>query len=124
VFMNSHILSDVESICDRVAIIAAGRIRYQGSVSDCFGNEMDEVDVVLKDLTPEGMACIEERLKVTLSGLGDRIEFRVGSKDVNALLSFAVQHEASVVTVTPRKLSLEQVFLSAVRGEAVQGVNS
>lgn len=124
VFMNSHILSDVESICDRVAIIAAGRIRYQGSVSDCFGNEMDDVDVVLKDLTPEGMACIEERLKVKVSGLGDRIEFRVGSKDVNALLSFAVQHEASVLTVTPRKLSLEQVFLSAVRGEAVQGVNS
>ena len=34
VFMNTHILSDVEMVCDRVAIIVAGRIRYEGAIDE------------------------------------------------------------------------------------------
>ena len=34
VFMNTHILTDVEALCDRVAIIAKGRIRYAGRIED------------------------------------------------------------------------------------------
>ncbi|MFP8873262.1 MAG: ABC transporter ATP-binding protein [Myxococcota bacterium] len=124
VFMNSHILSDVESVCDRVAIIADGRIRYQGSVSDCFGNEMDHVDIILTDVAPEAMARIEESLEVRVAGLGDRIEFRVTDKDVNALLALAVRYEARVVSVSPRRVSLEQFFLSTVQGEAVSEMES
>ena len=124
VFMNSHILSDVESVCDRVAIIADGRIRYQGSVSDCFGNEMDHVDIILTDVAPEAMARIEESLEARVDGRGDRIEFRVRDKDVNALLALAVRYQARVVSVTPRRVSLEQLFLSTVQGEAATEMES
>ena len=37
VFMNTHILPDVEMVCDRVAIIVHGRIRYEGSMDDVPG---------------------------------------------------------------------------------------
>ena len=47
IFMNTHILSDVEMLCDRVAIIVKGRIRYEGRIEDFLGGEERRCDVTL-----------------------------------------------------------------------------
>lgn len=113
VFMNTHILSDVETICDRVAIIVNGQIRYEGAIED-FLDEERETLLLVSRLGSEAATALEERLSATLRGLGDRIEVQVAEKYVNDALQIAIESGATVVSVTPHRRSLEDLFLSTV----------
>jgi len=115
VFMNTHILSDMEMVCDRVAIIIGGRIRYQGRIEDYLGGEAREIDIVLSNVSPDLVEILEEQYEAELRGLRGRIEFRIPEKDRRALLELALRLEADVVSVSPHRPSLESVFLTAVR---------
>jgi ABC-2 type transport system ATP-binding protein len=117
VFMNTHILSDVEILCDRVAIIAGGRIRYQGRIETYLEREGQAQfsDIVLGSVTPELAAWIEENFELDLRGVSERVELQVPEKRVGELLALAIQSGASVISVAAHRPSLESVFLSAVR---------
>jgi hypothetical protein len=47
-------------------------------------------------------------------GLGDRIEVRVAEKHVSDVLRLAMEAGADIVSVTPHRVSLESIFISAV----------
>jgi ABC-2 type transport system ATP-binding protein len=115
VFMNTHILPDVEMLCDRVAIIVRGRIRWEGRIEDFLADGAEpESDVVLARLSPELATRLEERYGAALRGHGDRVELRVLHKQVEGVLGVALGSGAEVISVTPHRASLETVFLSAV----------
>ncbi len=114
VFMNTHILSDVEMICDRVAIIVAGRIAYQGGVDGAIGGDERRVDVTLLGLTPEFAEQAGSRFGAELSGRGDRITMRTPEKQVSDLLSSALAQGAQVEELLPVRADLESLFLHAV----------
>jgi ABC-2 type transport system ATP-binding protein len=94
IFMNTHILSDVEMLCHRVAILVNGKIRYTGSSEEFLASE--------------------ERFGVTMRGQGDHVEMRIPEKEVKDLLRLALDTDSEIVSVTPHRVSLESIFLSAV----------
>jgi ABC-2 type transport system ATP-binding protein len=114
IFMNTHILPDVEMLCDRVAIIVRGRIRHDGAIDSYLAGEEREADLVLAGLPVEIPGQLEEVFGARLRGLGDRMEVRVREKDVGAVLQCALEVGAQVLSVTPRRASLESIFLNAV----------
>jgi ABC-2 type transport system ATP-binding protein len=114
VFMNTHILHDVELVCDRVAIIAGGRIRYEGAIQDFVAAGERATDLLVAGVPAHLAALLEERFAAVLRGVGDRIEVRVPEKDVDAALAVLLEAGASVVSVSPHRASLEQIFMSAV----------
>lgn len=115
VLMNTHILHDVEMICDRVAIIVKGRIRHQGPIEEFLPEAEVSTAIVLSGLSPELAAGIEEDLGIELRGIGDRIELILPTKKVGQVLTVALESGAEVVSVAPHRNSLEDVFMSAVR---------
>jgi len=118
VFMNTHILSDVEMLCHRVAIIVQGEIRYEGDPHAMLGDHGEaQTEIVLTGVTAELVEALEAREVGALRGLGDRVELAVPSKLVGDVLHQALAGGAEVISVSPRRASLESVFLSAV-GEA------
>ena len=117
VFMNTHILSDVEMVCDRVAIIVRGRIRFEGATHEFLAGGEPEADVVLAGLSPEAATSLEEEFRARLRGVDERIELRVAEKLVNPMLRAAIATGAEVVSVTPHRMSLESIFLSAVEDD-------
>jgi ABC-2 type transport system ATP-binding protein len=118
VFMNTHILSDVELVCDRVAIIARGRIVHEGEIDAFLGSDERETDIVFGRLAVDLATALEERFGAQLRPVGDRVEVRVREKDVDAVLQTALESKASVVSITPQRVSLESVFLSAVAADS------
>jgi len=119
IFMNTHILPDVEMVCDRVAIIVKGQIRHQGAIEDFIPESGRRSDIVISSLPPETADQLGERFDLEMRGLGERIEVQVDEKDVNAVLDAVIRVGAEVVSVTAHRNSLEDVFLDAVReGEA------
>jgi ABC-2 type transport system ATP-binding protein len=121
VFMNTHILSDVELVCDRVAIISRGRIVHEGAIDDFLESGERETDVVFARIPAELARALEERFGARPRAIADRVEVRVREKDVDALLAIALGAGASVISITPHRVSLETVFLSAVASDAAEG---
>jgi ABC-2 type transport system ATP-binding protein len=96
VFFSTHILSDVELICDRVAIVVGGRLRDVGPLEKLLSPKLLHTEVVLE----EGGARRELRLPP--------------NEDVNAYLQRAIAKGQQVVSVTPRRESLEDLFVREV----------
>ncbi len=114
IFMNTHILSDVEMLCHRVAILVNGKIRYTGSSEEFLATEERSADVVLARLPGDAVMIIEERFGVEMRGQGDHVEMRIPEKEVKDLLRLALDTDSEIVSVTPHRVSLESIFLSAV----------
>ncbi len=114
VFMNTHILSDVEMLCDRVAIIVRGRIQHEGAIDRFLEEGQREVDLVFSGLQADLPGSFEERFGAQLRGLGERVEVRVGEKHVDAVTLAALEAGAKVISITPHRESLESIFLHAV----------
>jgi ABC-2 type transport system ATP-binding protein len=121
IFMNTHILSDVEMVCDRVAIIVSGRIRYEGAIDEFLDAGEPEADLVFANLPAETAAQLEESFAARLRGHGDRIELRIAEKDSSAVLRLALDAGAVVISATPHRVSLESIFLSAVNEADAEG---
>ncbi len=114
VFMNTHILSDVEMLCDRVAVIVHGRIRYQGRVEHFLGEGDRMTELVISGIAPEVAQRLEEDLGGELRGHCDRIAVRIRHKDVNETLRLMLSSGADVLSVSPERASLEDIFMTAV----------
>jgi ABC-2 type transport system ATP-binding protein len=61
VFFSSHILQDVETLCDRVAIMAKGRVRSMGPLHELLGEQAERIEVTLADLGPAQVATLTEK---------------------------------------------------------------
>jgi ABC-2 type transport system ATP-binding protein len=121
VFMNTHILHDVEMICDRVAIIVKGSIRQQGRIEDVLPDSNLSSEIVLANLSASAAADFEANLGIEMRGLGERVEFTVPEKQVGQVLGAAIAGGAEVISVTRHRRSLEDVFMTAVQeGEGAE----
>jgi ABC-2 type transport system ATP-binding protein len=115
VFMCSHILSDIEVLCDRVAILKSGRLAQVGYLDDLrrqsAGSDQVEVvvsgtdEVKLKPFLPEGNAF---RIRSTPAGL--RIEV-TEERDVDQVITALRKVGGKLVTVQPLQQSLEDLFM-------------
>jgi ABC-2 type transport system ATP-binding protein len=119
VFLNSHLLSEVESVCDRVAIVSHGRVATLGPMSTLLERDLT-VELRLGPYTPDvldelcGMVSVEH-----LSG-SDRstVVARVPDEETIArVVDLLVQRDVAVYGVTPERRTLEDVFIDIVSSE-------
>ncbi len=116
VLFNSHVLSDVETICDRVAIIADGRVRYEGPVEGCIERGAAQTDIVLSNVSSQLGSQLSDQFGSDLRGFGEQLELRVPEKQAHDVLSKALADGAHVVSLAPYHESLESIFISTLGG--------
>jgi ABC-2 type transport system ATP-binding protein len=115
VFMCSHILSDIEVLCDRVAIMRGGRLAEMGRLEELRQREGDKhrIEMIIAGVTADAISGRIAALAgavVSTSPGGARIEV-ADEKDVDAALA-AVRHAGGrLVSVQPVKQSLEELFV-------------
>jgi ABC-2 type transport system ATP-binding protein len=111
IFLNSHLLSEVEQVCDRVAIIDHGRVVASGDLDDVLGKA--ETQIRVAGLSASDLAAIEPFGPPTL--LGDVLTVRPMDDDrVPDLVALLVSMGARVHEVRSGRSSLEQRFLALV----------
>ena len=114
VFLSSHILQDIEMICDRVAIIVGGRIVNQGPLHDLISEKIEFIELTvsgipLNDLETHG-ACLMTQ--------GGRILLKIMEENqVAPGLSLLQERGAVLHSLVPRTQSLEDLFVGTVRPE-------
>lgn len=116
VFMCSHILSDIEVLCDRVAILKQGKLDQVGYLEELrqqiAGRSGVEVIISGLDkakLKPQLPAGNDFTLTTTPAGL--RVEV-ASEKDVDAVLAALRKAGGKLVSVQPLRQSLEELFLN------------
>ncbi|MBI4573767.1 MAG: ABC transporter ATP-binding protein [candidate division NC10 bacterium] len=119
VFFSSHIIPDVEMICDRVGILLGGRLARVGRLDELLGTEVESVEVTAVGL-PEPI--VEELGVLALAPplvQGGRALFRLrGDVEVDKLLRRVLEAGGRIASVTPQKRGLEELFLAEVRAGA------
>jgi ABC-2 type transport system ATP-binding protein len=111
VFLNSHLLSEVEQVCDRVAIIDHGRVVASGELDDVLGQA--ETQIRVTGLSSTDLAAIEPFGPPTL--VGDLLAIRpMDDARVPDLVALLVSMGAKVHEVRSGRISLEQRFLALV----------
>jgi ABC-2 type transport system ATP-binding protein len=113
VFLNSHLLGEVEATCDRVVFVKAGRVIEERRLSA----PEETLDVELR-VSPITAALLDglSRFATQISRPRlDLIALRTGSDAaVPAMVSWLVQQGVQVHAVQPRRRSLEDVFLDVM----------
>ncbi len=121
VFLTSHLLGEVEQICDRMAIIHRGRLAAAGSIQELLGKCITVC--ISADPAAEAMACLEKlKLEKECPILSLRAEDgriivesdRDCSADINALL---VGRGIRVSSICQEKQRLESFFMRVTDGE-------
>jgi ABC-2 type transport system ATP-binding protein len=111
VFFSSHILSDVEMLCDRVCILRKGEVVVSGAIRDLLASDARHSEIILHDandtlrseLTPVGYE---------LRALGDALSIDAKSDDaVKMVLERALANGARVESVIPKRETLESLFV-------------
>jgi len=117
IFLNSHILSEVEMICDRVGILHRGRLIKVGSVRE-LTLRVEEYIVEAENL-PEGIERDVEALVISCAKEGGTLRLSLESpEDINQVVDLLRSKGAKVRSVQPRRVSLEDVFVELIKGEA------
>ncbi len=112
VFLSSHILQDIEMICNRVAIIVNGKIINQGALHDLISEKILFTEVILSGVNEKELKELGE----CLSGHGDRTLLKVFKEEnVEKVLQLAQSSKGKVHSLIPRTETLEDLFVGIVK---------
>lgn len=120
VFLNSHLLSEVEQTCDRAAIIKAGTVAALGSLGDLLRGAQS-IDVRAA-MSPEMRRTLEQRFTVLAAGAAEShqdavttLTLAAGEESAPELADLLAQGGARVYAITPHQRTLEDLFVEVVQ---------
>lgn len=114
VFVSSHQLSDIEMIGDRVAILVGGKLAMVGEVKELLAT--DQIEVTASDVSDEVGETIKPLADEFELHAGKMTAFVKGTDSLNKAVEILVKSGASILTINPRRRTLEKLFVDTVRG--------
>jgi ABC-2 type transport system ATP-binding protein len=115
VFFSSHILPDVEALCDRVAIINKGRLQESGALKEILDVGAEGHEIILTGVKTEHAASLRY-LCGEMRSMGERLHLRVShSGQMQELLSYVFGNGIELISINPIRPSLEDRFLQEIR---------
>ena len=108
VFFSTHILSDAEALCDRVAIIYKGELRGVGAVEDLTSTVQGKVDLVWQGTqVPASIKALGAECHVT----GETVRAVIQENQQDAAIDALRRERLRLISLTPVRTSLEQYFV-------------
>lgn len=114
IFLNSHLLSEVEMICDRVAILNKGDLIKEGKVEDLTRAEnvfeIHTVDTIPADVKQKIMAAD------ATAGIGDNeVHIESGTDSLNKMIDILRANSVSIRAVNQKTSTLEELFINVIK---------
>jgi ABC-2 type transport system ATP-binding protein len=112
VFFSTHILSDAEALCDRVAIIHQGELRGVGAVEELTSGVQGKVEIIWQGMqVPAAMKALGADYHVT----GDTVRATIGANQQDAAIDALRREHLRLIALTPVRTSLEDYFVEKLR---------
>ena len=125
IFLNSHLLSEVEQVCDRVAIMHHGRILQQGTVNEITATMNARGAFMVRFATsapsPEAQKALAALGAVTPGERGFTITLP-SEREITAVIDALRSNRVEIFEVEPQRANLEEAFIGLISQQADQGV--
>ena len=118
VLFSTHILSDAEMLCDRVGVIAGGKLRGVGAPDEIVGIKAHGMEILF-ELAREATTAASELLNKS-TRTGNRYRMQVSEEDLYAALEQLRGAGARILSVTQIKASLEEYFMHLIEADRAQ----
>ena len=124
IFFSSHILSDAEALCNRVAIVAKGRLAASGALADLREFAVHGWELVMSGIPPAAVERVRARARRVVPIAGDRyvIELAPDGRP-DEMLRELTAAGGTLVSLNPLRETLEDVFVRRV-AEMGEGARS
>jgi ABC-2 type transport system ATP-binding protein len=119
VLLNSHLLSEIELTCDRVAIIKRGRIATQGTIDELLAFS-STVQVEVKGMNDAALAAVRTiaaKIKLDRIPLTRFTAWVRSEDDVPELASAIVENGVKLLALIPKRETLEELFMRVIEGD-------
>ncbi|MBJ6759363.1 ABC transporter ATP-binding protein [Myxococcaceae bacterium JPH2] len=110
----SHIIPDVEALCDRLAVLVGGRRVREGSVQELVSAQVPTVEMVVENLKLDQVQQLGVPLE-SAQALDGRVLLQVSDANSQRLLGGVLGAGGRVNRVQPARFSLEQLFMDALK---------
>jgi len=112
VFFSTHILSDAEALCDRVAVIHQGELRGVGAVADLTSQVHGKVEIIFAGRTvPSGLASFGGQTHVS----GDVVSAVLSEEHQDTALEILRRERCRLISLTPVRRSLEEYYVQKLQ---------
>jgi ABC-2 type transport system ATP-binding protein len=119
VFFSTHILSDAEALCDRVAVIHQGKLRGVGAVADLTSKAGAKVEILFQGLAaPAGLVNLGAEIHVS----GDLVRAVLPAENQEAALEILRRERIKLISLIPVRGSLEDYYIEALKPVPQDGV--
>jgi len=108
----SHILNEVQNLCNRVAIINKGKILVEDNISNLLNNNNESYEIITDEKNEAKQILEDKVLKVIDIDKGIRIEINKG--DFNLINSLIVKNNINITTISKNTNSLENYFMNKI----------
>src|SRR5258706_31319 len=115
VFFSTHILSDAETLCDRVAVINKGELRGVGSVAELTRNVQGKIEVAWHgNSVPPALKALTQEF----STAGEMCRAIVTEPQLDAAVDALRREQLRLISVTPVRSTLEEYFVQQTNSQA------
>jgi ABC-2 type transport system ATP-binding protein len=112
IFFSTHILSDAEALCDRVAVIHDGELRGVGAVADLTSSVRGKLEIIFQgNIVPQALKGLGAECYVT----GDTVRAIVAEECQDAALTALRNAHLRLISLTPVRNSLEAYYVSKLQ---------
>jgi len=119
VFFSTHILSDAEALCDRVAVINLGQLRGVGAVADLTSGVKGKVEIVWQgSAVPAAIKSSGAETHIA----GETTRAVIPEQDQDAAIDALRRERLRLISVTPVRASLEDYFMAQLKPSAEEVV--
>jgi ABC-2 type transport system ATP-binding protein len=110
----SHILSEIEQVCDRVGIMNKGKMVESGRLEDLLVPS-DQIEIVVQGLNQKTMEEIHEILSSRVET--DKVIIIVSEEKKMDVINLISQKGGEILSVNPKKSSLEEIFVEKIESQ-------
>jgi len=112
VFFSTHILSDAEALCDRVAVIHQGELRGVGAVADLTSQVHGKVEIIFAGrAVPAALSSLGAQAHVS----GDVVSAVLAEEHQEAALEILRRERCRLISLTPVRRSLEEYYVQKLQ---------
>ncbi len=106
VFFSTHILSDAETLCDRVGVLRAGHLVRAGALSELLRLDVEHMEVFVSGLDEDSPALATARRE----RVGERLRLQVDERDLGRTITAVEAAGGRILSVQPVRQTLEDYF--------------
>jgi len=115
ILFSSHILSDVEMLCDRVCILKEGSVVVSGRLDELLSRETKQSEITLSNVS-DALADDISSLAVAMHRSERAVVYEAEGEAIQKVLEKALRSGATVESVTPKRETLEALFVERALG--------